>query len=190
MEWADLPPDLQIEILSNVQDANTLKLCREVCREWRGLIDSPSTGIRRAVAQSTEKPRKRQSPISWAAEQGYQSVLEWLRERGCPWNKWTCANVASGGHLSVLQWAREHGCEWDSWTCAYAAQGGHLSVLRWARSQDCPWNGFTCAYAALGGHLAVLQWLREQDCPWDSYACAFAALGGHQSVLQLSLIHI
>ncbi|KAL6053844.1 Ankyrin repeat-containing domain [Balamuthia mandrillaris] len=63
---------------------------------------------------------------------GHLEVLKWARERGCPWDTWTCIRAAEGGHLEVLQWARERGCPWDSRTCAYAAGGGHLEVLKWA----------------------------------------------------------
>jgi hypothetical protein len=52
-----------------------------------------------------------------------------------------------GGHLEVLQWARQNGCEWDKWTCSYAAGRGHLEVLQWAHQNGCPWDEETWEHA-------------------------------------------
>jgi hypothetical protein len=83
------------------------------------------------------------------------------------WNqiKNVCNYAARRGHLEVLQWARENGCHWDKWTCAYAAKCGHLEILQWARENGCPWDKWTCAYAAFRGHLEVLQWAHKNGCP-------------------------
>src|SRR5207302_593118 len=75
-----------------------------------------------------------------------------------------CAWAASNGNLKMLQWLREKGCPWDASTCSYAAQGGHLEVLQWARDQGCPWDASICAYAANAGHLEILRLLREYGC--------------------------
>ena len=56
-----------------------------------------------------------------------------------PWDV-ICAFAAFGGHVDVLDWARDRGCPWDEETCASAAEGGHLDVLRWARAKGCPWT--------------------------------------------------
>ena len=56
-----------------------------------------------------------------------------------PWDV-ICAFAAFGGHVDVLDWARDRGCPWDEETCASAAEGGHLDVLRWARAKGCPWD--------------------------------------------------
>ena len=71
-------------------------------------------------------------------------MLQWARERGCPWDSRTCSSAANGGHLAVLQWARQHGCPWDKETCTSAAKGGHLAVLQWAQWHGCPWDKEKC----------------------------------------------
>ena len=131
---------------------------------------------------------------SWctgAAKGGRLEVLEWLREKGCPWDSCTCSWAAWGGHLEVLKWLRENGCPWDDdmrwWdTCAIAnaAKGGHLEVVKWAKENGCPWDSRTCSEAALGGHIEVLKWARENGCPWDSQTCSSAAQGGHLELLK------
>ena len=52
----------------------------------------------------------------------------------------TCATAAEGGHLKVLQWCREKDCPWDQETCNGTAIAGHLSILQWCREKNCPWN--------------------------------------------------
>src|SRR3972149_4082617 len=61
---------------------------------------------------------------SWAAAQGYLSLLIWARAQGCPWDAWTCYAAACGGDLKILQWARAQGCPWDEQTCWAAAFAG------------------------------------------------------------------
>jgi hypothetical protein len=67
-------------------------------------------------------------------------VLQWLRERRCPWNATTCEWAAAKGHLVMLQWLREHHCPWgEGNVCLRAAMGGHLELLKWAWAKGCPW---------------------------------------------------
>ncbi len=119
-----------------------------------------------------------------AASGGNLAMLQWLREKRCPWDSGTCFDAAEGGHLEVLQWAHANGCPWNEWTCTAAAEGGHLEALQWARANGCPWTDRTCAYAASGGHLEVLQWARANGCPWDELTCTAAAANGYLGVLQ------
>ena len=63
-----------------------------------------------------------------AAQEGHLEVLQWLRDRDCLWDEFTCA--AQEGHLGVLWWAREHGCPLDSQTREEATSNGHHEVLR------------------------------------------------------------
>ena len=95
------------------------------------------------------------------------AALKWAHEKGCAWNRWTCAYAAEGGHLEVLQWLHKNGCPWDRWTCSWAAEKGHLEVLQWARKNGCPWDRWACSHAAMGGHLEVLKYARTNDCEWD-----------------------
>eukprot|EP00611_Tribonema_gayanum_P006519 TRINITY_DN1578_c2_g1_i4.p1 TRINITY_DN1578_c2_g1~~TRINITY_DN1578_c2_g1_i4.p1 ORF type:complete len:319 (-),score=42.39 TRINITY_DN1578_c2_g1_i4:14-889(-) len=119
-----------------------------------------------------------------AARRGHLRLLQWLRQKGCPWGDDTCSSAAEGGHLELLQWTRANGCPWTAWTCAAAASGGHLGVLQWARANGCPWDSDTCSLAAAKGHLHVLQWARGQGCRWDTRTTTCAARDGHLETLQ------
>ena len=125
------------------------------------------------------------SVTAWeAAKEGHLDVLRWAWENGCPHDELACAKAALGGHLDVLRWAWENEFVWDEETCAMAATSGHLKVLQWARERDCPWNEWTCDAAAEGGHLEVLKWARQHGCPWDSQTCIAAAANHHVEVLR------
>jgi hypothetical protein len=65
-------------------------------------------------------------------------MLEWARERGCPWDAWSCAEAARTGNLETLKWLRARGCPWDRRTCASARNNGHFGVYHWARANGCP----------------------------------------------------
>ncbi len=99
-----------------------------------------------------------------AAKSGHLALLQWLREKNCPWDERTSAKATQGGHLAVLQWARANGCPWDLYTCRYAAAEGHLEVLQWARAKGCPWNPTVWNWAAPN----VKSWLIENGCPGTS----------------------
>ena len=47
---------------------------------------------------------------------GNLELVQWLRGKGCPWNKHACQLAVAGGHVEVLRWARENGCPWDAAT--------------------------------------------------------------------------
>jgi len=40
-------------------------------------------------------------------------VLKWLREQGCPWDKYTCIQAAYYDHYQVVIWAKVNGCPTD-----------------------------------------------------------------------------
>ena len=59
--------------------------------------------------------------VELAAMGGNLELVQWLRGKGCPWNKHACQLAVAGGHVEVLRWARENGCPWDADTRDLAA---------------------------------------------------------------------
>ena len=118
------------------------------------------------------------------AERGHLGLLQWARERGCPWDSRVCAKAAWSGHLEVLQWAHEQGCPVGEGALAAAAGAGQLAVLEWAHEQGCEWGAALCTAAARAGQLQALRWLRRAGCPWDSSLFAAAFLSRQWHVLQ------
>lgn len=49
-----------------------------------------------------------------AAEGGHLDVLQWLRQRHCPWNDMVTYSAAVRGHLDLLRWAIDHGCPYQT----------------------------------------------------------------------------
>ena len=44
--------------------------------------------------------------------------------------------------LECLKYAREKGCPWDDWTCSSAASGGHFECLKYAHDNGCPGSAY------------------------------------------------
>lgn len=49
-----------------------------------------------------------------AGELGQMSVIQYLHEKGCPWDVRLCAFLASKGYTECLVLARKLGCPWDA----------------------------------------------------------------------------
>jgi hypothetical protein len=120
-----------------------------------------------------------------AASNGRLDVMHWLVETGrCVGNRDVFASAAEGGNLEIVKLLREKGCPWDVFTCADAAKGGHLEVLKWLHGEGCPWDNRTSFKAAAYGHLELLKWVRENACPVDWFICAIAVRHGQVEVLR------
>jgi hypothetical protein len=107
---------------------------------------------------------------------GNLKFIEYLYEKKCPWNKWTCASAV--GNLECLKYLHEKKCPWDKYTCAYAAGNGHLESLKYAHTHGCIWSEDTCSFAAENGHLEILKYAHENNCPWDKFTSFCAAMNG------------
>lgn len=93
-----------------------------------------------------------------AARNGHVRILELIRASHPVWNNYgICQAAAMGGQLGVLQWARDKGCPWGGRTCSEAAKIGQFEALKWARYNGCPWDEHTCSHAAAEGRLDMLQ---------------------------------
>ena len=120
------------------------------------------------------------STISWALEKcseekerfcaemalkGNLELLQFLHEKGCPWDKETCRRAGENGHLECLKYAHENRCPWDADTCKGAAKFGHFECLKYLHENRCPWDNDTCSWAAENGHLECLKYAHENRCP-------------------------
>ena len=77
-----------------------------------GDFDTKST-ISWALEKCSEKRERFCSEMAW---NGNLELLQFLHEKGCPWDEVTCSEAAFGGHIECLKYARENGCPWDEWT--------------------------------------------------------------------------
>ena len=100
------------------------------------------------------------------------STISWALEK-CSENKKArfCAEMARNGNLEFLQFLRVKGCPWDRYTCSNAAENGHLECLKYAHENGCPWDWRTCSGAAYYGHLECLKYAHENGFPWNEYTC-------------------
>ena len=114
-----------------------------------------------------------------------KSTLSWALEK-CSENKKArfCAQMALNGNVDLLEFLHEKGCPWDWSTCSSAAKNGHLECLKYAHENGCPWDQWpwdqwTCRQAAENGHLECLKYLHEKGCPWDEETCTRAVSYTH-----------
>ena len=94
-----------------------------------------------------------------------KSTISWALEKCLERRERFCARMAENGNFDLLQFLHEKGCPWDEWTCADAAASGHLECLKYAHENGCPWNELTCSQAAYKGHLECLKYAHENGCP-------------------------
>jgi hypothetical protein len=90
-------------------------------------------------------------------------MLQWLREKGCPWDEETCSSAAYSGNLEILTWARDNGCPWNKETTTGAANNGSLECFRYAVGNGCPWEPEICAQRAeSSGNAKLRMWIERE----------------------------
>jgi hypothetical protein len=152
---------------------------------------------------------------TYAALRAHMPMLQYLRSRGCDWDKKTLVYAIGSGCLEVVQYCYTNGCPRDPLslvtaaahagfkaciaylltqgegmdedaTCAAAAQG-LLPCLRYLREEvHCPWGEDCCMSAARHGHAEVLRYALEQGCPAPKKLCALAARYGHMDCVSVA----
>ena len=66
------------------------------------------------------------------------STISWALEKCSEKKERFCTEMARKGDLELLQFLHEKGCPWDTLTCSWAAEYGHLECLRYAVENGCP----------------------------------------------------
>ena len=94
-----------------------------------------------------------------------KSTLSWALEKCSEKKERFCKHMARNGNVELLKFLRENGCPWDRFTCYKAAENGHLECLKYAHENGCPWDEFTCSGAAYGGHLECLKYAHDKGYP-------------------------
>ncbi|KAK4078589.1 uncharacterized protein Triagg1_2920 [Trichoderma aggressivum f. europaeum] len=152
------------------------------------------------------------TPLAWAAESGYESVVQLLPaqdgveldSKSC--TRWTpLFSAAVNGHEAVVQMLLKKGADPDCKSTnketplLYASQNGHEAIVQplLTRGADLGWKddwGYTpLSRAAENGHEAVVQLLlakgADPNCK-ENYGrtpLSLAAANGHEAVVQLLL---
>ena len=70
------------------------------------------------------------------------------------------------GNISLLKWLRNEGCPWDKETIWFAARNGRVDLMTWCLQNDCPWSGAcVCTSGMDAQHKDLLiNWCRENGC--------------------------
>lgn len=128
--------------------------------------------------------------VNEAAKAGHLTVVKWLFERGCQWNKSICECAAESGNLELVKWVidRIDGEQYipDIMTLQYATTSEHFEVLKWLQQNGMPPEKliFPCGFAAKDGRMDLIKLYRDIGCPWDIWMFSHAAEGGHLDILK------
>ena len=150
-------PDIFDNHIVTKLDGNDVKFFYDVNSESRAAIKRSGVQLRNAFEIGDFDTK---STISWALEKCSEK-----KER-------FCTKMARNGNVELLQFLHEKGCPWDARTCSYAAKNGHLECLKYAHENGCPWDEDTCSYAAEHGRLDCLEYARENGCPSENSGCS------------------
>eukprot|EP00953_Heterococcus_sp_UTEX-ZZ885_P005420 3396-Heterococcus_DN1.PRE.3 len=87
------------------------------------------------------------------------------------WNVHLCNSAAASGTLQLLQWLRERLCPWDeSVVLENAALGGNVDLLIWMQQDTAPWSEVTLqrmlSAAAIALRLPAVKWVHQQGAVW------------------------
>jgi hypothetical protein len=113
------------------------------------------------------------------------SVLQYLREAGCPWSDTIADDAAICGSVEVMQWLREQGVAFSTTTLKQAAKYGNLELVQYLCSEGCPWDETVTATTCEIGQIDTLRWLVQHGCPIEvSTCCVTAAAMGSIDALE------
>lgn len=125
---------------------------------------------------------------STAAGAGWLEGLQYLRAKGCRWDRETRSKAAEKGHLDVLKFAHYNNCPGALADGSYsAAYSGQVGVLQWMFEEGCVLDTNTCFKAAENNRLETLKWLRDNNVPWDCRVLRIARAGSHSDVERWAL---
>ena len=116
-------PDIFDTHIVTKLNSNDVKFFYDVNTESRAAIQRSGVQLRDAFEIGDFDTT---STISWALEKCLKR-----RER-------FCARMAENGNFDLLQFLHEKGCPWDKRTCSWAVKNGHLECLKYAHENGCP----------------------------------------------------
>ena len=114
-----------------------------------------------------------------AARFGYYSIVEFLHQKGCPYDPRACAYAAKGGHLSIVRFFIDHGYAIDTDSCEGAAFGYNLDILRELCDFGVPCSNVVVQHAARNKNHSMMQFLylygeRCGWCDYDRFWCTYS----------------
>lgn len=175
-----LPDHLSTHLFKNYLKPEEALAVMFVSKKFRQLVDpNKITGV------------KKENVISYAAEKGWLSLIEWFHEKlHFPLKQRLLTFAARGGHIAVLKWLQSKSLPIDDKNSVVgmgAGIGGHIHVLEWLREKNCPLQ-YAIVPAAQAGQLAALQWLITKGYAWDKkMTCINAADSGSLNILAWAL---
>lgn len=126
--------------------------------------------------------------FTWTAFHEQWTILEWLRAKGCPWERATGLynDAVLHNNLMKIKYLRKFGCPYDNDAIIIAAKKRYWHIVDFLNRNGCPWNraaGITSS-AAISGDIESLKMLKHFCCPFDKDICTHAAKSRQWEVLE------
>jgi ankyrin repeat protein len=195
--WYDEHPDGQATLLHITSRYGLLSAVKEMLLEKCADVDC--------------KDKYDQTPLSYAAENGHETVVKLLLEKGANVNgksqygQTPLSYAAENGHEAVVKLLLEKGADvdfkskTDQTPLSYAAENGHEAVVKLLleKGADVDFKSKTdrtpLSYAAENGHETVVKLLLEKGADVNSESTtgrtplSYAAKVRHETVVKLLL---
>ena len=82
-----------------------------------------------------------------AVQNGSLATLKLLHSLSFAWDDVVPALAATVGQVDIIQWARDRGCPWSERSCQYVTYHGQFETLKWLCANGCPWDELTTTNA-------------------------------------------
>ena len=104
---------------------------------------------------------------SKAAFKGHLDIIKWAHSQSLPHdNCEICGLAAEKGNFEMLQWARENGFSWGRYTMWWAARANNLEILKWAHENGCMCsitrsNRLRCSMTCPDISWELIEWVEQ-----------------------------
>lgn len=166
-------------------------ICRFVSKMWQQLSRSGNLST-----------RNWQRWIGFVAKGGFENLLFWAIDQGCPFvEQWLYKKAGQSGKVSIL--SRLEGMDIQDfllYSCLGGGKKGHVNVLEWcgktypekfAHVEKMPeWFESLRSIAASNGHAHILEWIWDKfpfvrsDKNWKNGVCFAACKNGRTNILE------
>lgn len=155
--FGQLSNDLTSHILSFLPRADR-GMCRFVCHKWRRLI-IPFEDM--------------SGPLTCYDYVHDEKLLRWVYTKGCPFSDLTFSRAVSIAPLSVLDYLRQVGCPITTYLGPCEKRDDLFSFIEWAYNHSLlavPFPEQLYIAAALQGRIGIMGWLEEHNtCSFYQY---------------------
>jgi len=175
--WAD-----KAKVMVDPRETLSSKITPDV---WKACVVPYLDAVDQAAVHDTLELSHAES----AAQSGHWDLLKWLHiQRGGPANNpKVCAYAATHGNSQIMEWLRDRGWPWDVSTTMMAIESGQDHMAAWVITKGCPMPYQVSLLAARHNCPYTLRWLKHYEVTIDSNVYKEALLYKRPRVIRWAL---